>query len=93
MATITLEYDGRNSDIKQLIRLLFTFNGEGGYANQYAFANKNNVVSANYGGEKWDYSYTYSDDIPVSRSRSVVDHYTQGYRYVETTITYYEYVK
>lgn len=40
-----------------------------------------------------DYSYTYSDDIPVSRSRSVVDHYTQGYRNVETTITYYEYVK
>ena len=24
MATITLEYDGRNSDIKQLIRLLLT---------------------------------------------------------------------
>ncbi|MBO7489473.1 MAG: hypothetical protein J6T88_04260 [Bacteroidales bacterium] len=35
MATITLEYDGRNSDIKQLIRLLLTFNGEGGTANQY----------------------------------------------------------
>ena len=93
MATITLEYDGRNSDIKQLIRLLLTFNGEGGDANQYAFGNKNNVVSADYGSEKLEYSYTYSGDLPVSRSRSVVDHYTQGYRNVETTITYYEYVK
>ncbi|MBO7489472.1 MAG: hypothetical protein J6T88_04255 [Bacteroidales bacterium] len=50
-------------------------------------------MSVDYGSEKLDYSYTYSDDIPVSRSRSVVDHYTQGYRNVETTITYYEYVK
>ncbi len=85
----TYKHDAKTNPMRGL---LLTFSGEGGDANQYAFGNKNNVVSVDYGSEKLQYSYTYSSDLPVSRSRSVVDHYTQGYRYVETDIVYYEYL-
>lgn len=84
----TYKHDAKTNPLRGL---LLTFNGEGGDANQYAFGNKNNIVSVDYGNEKLEYSYTYSGDLPVSRSRSVVDHYTQGYRYVETTINYFDY--
>lgn len=73
--------------------LLATMTGIGETSNDYAFANRNNITVAERDGTKNSYSYTYSDDLPASRSQSIVDHYTQGYRYVETTIQYFEYVE
>ena len=86
----TYRYDTKTNPLRSL---LATMTGIGGNSNDYAFANRNNITVAESDGTKLSYSYTYSDDLPASRSQSIVDHYTQGYRYVETTIQYFEYVE
>lgn len=88
--TTTYSYDDKTNPLRGL---LTTLEGVGGQSNEYAFANRNNIIAANYGDQKMSYTFTYSTDLPTSRSRSVVNHYTQGYRYVETTIQYFEYVE
>lgn len=63
----------------------------------YLCCNANNTTSSTItasDGSKdvLNYSYTYSGELPVSRSRSVVDHYAQGNRIVYSYVTYYQYV-
>ena len=88
-SVISYRYDDKTNPLQGLLP---TFLGVG-RGETYAFGNKNNVISVESGGTKLSYSYTYSVGLPVSRSRNEIDHYTQGYRYVKTYITYYEYVE
>ena len=64
----------------------------------YLCCNANNTTSStitdgNGNKDVLNYSYTYSGDLPVSRSRSVVEHYAQGNRIVYSYVTYYQYVE
>ncbi|MBP5190891.1 MAG: hypothetical protein J6031_08275 [Bacteroidales bacterium] len=89
-AKTTYRHDDKTNPLQGL---LATMTGIGDVQNTYAFGNKNNITNVDDGIEKESFSYTYSSDLPTSCSRSVVDHYTQGYRYVTTYITYYEYLE
>lgn len=88
--TVTYRYDDKYNPLQGLMPTLI---GVGENVDSYAFANKNNVISVDYGNSKLSYSYTYSEKLPVSRSRNEIDHYTQGYRYVDVYITYFEYIE
>ena len=88
---VTYTHDNKTNPLRGLLTSALT--GINELSHTSAYGNENNITSADYGTEKQSYSYTYSDDLPTSRSRSIVDHYTQGYRYVKTYITYYEYIE
>lgn len=90
LTEVTYTHDNKTNPLRGL--LTSALPGINEMSHTCALGNENNIKSADYGTEKQSYSYTYSDDLPTSRSRSVVDHYTQGYRYVTTHITYYEYI-
>ena len=90
----SFRYDSKVNPLQGLLAMI-AMDGEAAGASYY-FRNENNVVSITYvdsdGDEdKTNYSYTYSDDIPVSRSNVVISHYQQGYRAVSSQVTTFEY--
>lgn len=93
-AKYTFRYDTKSNPFRGLLAMM-SLNGEAAGASYY-FCNENNAVTITFvdedgDEEKTNYSYTYSDDIPVSRSNVVVDHYAQGYRTVTSHVTTFEY--
>ena len=93
-AKYTFRYDSKTNPFSGLLAMIAMGGEAAGSA--YYFCNENNAVSityvdANGNEDKTNYSYTYSKDIPVSRSNVVIDHYTQGYRTVTSQVTTFEY--
>ena len=85
--TVKYKYDKFDNPYKGFLGTILTDAG-------YAFANKNNVTSIEYPDNTADnihYSYTYSENIPVTRVESRIDNYAAGYRNIVTTIIYFDY--